>query len=160
MQNFLKTILLSISIIFFYNLDAQEYDLLNNLDFYKKEIKSRNLKIDKVLNYFNDKYLFYKEDDIFVKYNPLCISIGGLLFIYDNTLAPIISSPCLYSPSCSIFFKESISEYGFIKAFFLSSDRVIRCSRLSSIDINRSNIFHNKAIDPISIYSLKHYKNE
>lgn len=160
MQNFLKIILLSVSILFLYDTKAQECKMLNDLDSYKRIIESRNIKINSDLDYFRGKYLFNKEDNTIVKYNPLCISIGGMLFIYDNTLAPIISSPCLFSPSCSVFFKESIFEYGLLKAFFISSDRIIRCSRLSSIDINRSNTFNNKAIDPISSYSLKHYNNE
>jgi len=160
MQNFLKIILLNISIFFLYDINAQECNMLNDLDSYKKIIESRNNTIDRDLSYFKGRYLFNNVDNIIVKYNPLCISIGGMLFIYDNTLAPIISSPCLFSPSCSVFFKESIFEYGLLKAFFISSDRIIRCSRLSSIDINRSNTFNNKAIDPISSYSLKHYNNE
>ncbi|MCH4897008.1 membrane protein insertion efficiency factor YidD [Marinilabiliaceae bacterium JC040] len=160
MQNFLKIILLSISIFFLCDINAQECNILNDLDSYKKIIESRNNTIDRDLSYFKGKYLFNNEDNIIVKYNPLCISIGGMLFIYDNTLAPIISSPCLFSPSCALFFRKSLCEYGFIKALFISTDRIIKCSRLSSIDIKRSNMFHNKAIDPISLYSLKHYNNE
>ncbi|MCT4599546.1 MAG: membrane protein insertion efficiency factor YidD [Marinifilaceae bacterium] len=160
MQNFLKIILLSISIFSLYDVKAQKSSMLDDLDSYKKTIESRNNKIDRDLSYFNGRYLFNKEDNIIVKYNPLCISIGGMLFIYDNTLAPIISSPCLFSPSCALFFRKSLFEYGFFKALFISTDRISKCSRLSSIDIKRSNMFHNKAIDPISFYSLKHYNNE
>ena len=59
----------------------------------------------------------------------------GILKIYSNHLSEQIINDCIYSPSCSTFSQGAIREYGIIKGFFLSIDRLTRCNNASRLQI-------------------------
>jgi len=78
----------------------------------------------------------------FIKYNPVSMFFGGLMYFYQKVVSPQFSSSCLYIPSCSNFSKMAISEFGLVKGICLSADRLTRCSRLGLTDI------HHHCFDP------------
>lgn len=100
-------------------------------------------------------FIYSKEESPVVKYNPVNLAFGGLLFLYQNTLSQQFSAACLYNPSCSEFSKQSISEYGLLKGLFLSADRAMRCNRIAATGIHPLRIENNKVADPVGFYHLK-----
>ncbi|HOP02942.1 MAG TPA: membrane protein insertion efficiency factor YidD [Tenuifilaceae bacterium] len=71
------------------------------------------------------------------------------LYVYQKFISAQISASCLYNPSCSEFSHRAFTCYSFPKAFLSSIDRIMRCDRLSAIDIPKD------MVDPVS-----HKKNE
>ena len=100
-------------------------------------------------------FIYSKTSSPVVKYNPVNLAFGGLLFIYQNALSPQFSANCLYNPSCSEFSKQSIREYGLLKGVFLSADRLMRCNRIAATGIHPVRIINNKVIDPVEFYRVK-----
>jgi putative component of membrane protein insertase Oxa1/YidC/SpoIIIJ protein YidD len=95
-------------------------------------------------------YLF-EGRSAFVKYNPLSLALGGLLYLYQKTISLQIGAACPYEVSCSNFSRQCIRKYGLIKGIPLTTDRLTRCTRLALIDMvdgvdyssKRSRIFDN-----------------
>lgn len=77
-------------------------------------------------------YLFAGKN-AFVKYNPLSLVFGGLLFVYQKTISVQIGAACPYEVSCSSFSKACIQKYGLIKGIPLTADRLTRCNRLAML---------------------------
>ena len=85
-------------------------------------------------------YLFAENKNPVVKYNPVSLVLGSLMFFYQKVLSPQISANCPYEISCSNFSKLSIKKFGFIKGVALSADRLMRCNRFVTMDIGEQNI--------------------
>lgn len=77
-------------------------------------------------------YLF-KGKNAFVKYNPVSLVFGGLLFVYQKTISVQIGAACPYEISCSSFSRECIRKYGLIKGIPLTADRLTRCNRMAML---------------------------
>jgi len=112
-------------------------------NFGKKEVK------------YSPKFLFVPDKKI-IKYNPVSLTFGGLMFFYQSIISPQIMSECPYEISCSNYSKAVIKRYGLIKGIALTSYRLMRCNRLAAIDthplyINKS----GKIIDDPEQYKLK-----
>lgn len=92
----------------------------------------------------------------FIKYNPASLVLGGMMWTYQKIISPQISSNCLYSPSCSAYSKNLISDFGIIPGIILTADRLSRCSRLALIDFNSWDIttLNGKIIESTSYYKL------
>jgi putative membrane protein insertion efficiency factor len=90
-------------------------------------------------------------------YNPISLFFKGSLFFYQSIVSPQISAQCLYSPSCSNFSKQSIQQYGLLKGILLSADRLLRCNRISALDISLASINDTTGIsnDIPQLYSFK-----
>jgi uncharacterized protein len=86
--------------------------------------------------YHNRPYLFKDKKNLIVKYNPVSMTFGGLMYFYQNVISRQFSASCLYSPSCSDFSKLSIKELGLIKGIFMTADRIMRCNRIAQMDIH------------------------
>jgi putative component of membrane protein insertase Oxa1/YidC/SpoIIIJ protein YidD len=71
-----------------------------------------------------------------IKYNPVSLSLSSLLFTYQKWLSPQISAECLYSPSCSEYSKQLFKRYGLIGGVITSSDRLMRCDRISATTLS------------------------
>jgi putative component of membrane protein insertase Oxa1/YidC/SpoIIIJ protein YidD len=98
----------------------------------------------------------FKDRNALVKYNPVSLSLGGLLFFYQSFLSPQLSAGCAFDISCSNFSKNSIKQFGILKGVALSADRLTRCNRISSADYHP--VLKNKEgkmIDHPDMYSLK-----
>lgn len=107
----------------------------------------------KVEVHYQPKYLFSDSKPI-IKFNPITLVSGGLLFLYQKVISPQIFADCLYDISCSNFGVLSIKRYGLIKGTFLTSDRLTRCTQFSAQDITavRINKETGKVIDNIEWY--------
>jgi uncharacterized protein len=71
-----------------------------------------------------------------VKYNPISLSLSALLFTYQQWLSRQISADCLYSPTCSEYSKQLFKRYGIVRGLITSSDRLMRCDRISATTIH------------------------
>ncbi|MEC8562152.1 MAG: membrane protein insertion efficiency factor YidD [Pseudomonadota bacterium] len=58
--------------------------------------------------------------------------------IYIKYISPFLAPSCRFTPSCSSYAKEALSEYGIRKGLWLSVMRIIRC-----------NPFGGKGYDPV-----------
>lgn len=73
-------------------------------------------------------------------YNPLALTLKGSMFVYQHILSPQLSKQCPYEITCSNFSKAAIHEFGIVKGLFIAGDRIMRCNRISLLDINFLNI--------------------
>jgi putative component of membrane protein insertase Oxa1/YidC/SpoIIIJ protein YidD len=143
----MKTLLIIyFSFIFFNFINAQQitdWDLMKGHKITSTEIQS------------SAKYLFHNKN-VFVKYNPISIFLGGALYVYQRAISPQISAGCAYEISCSNFSKQCISQYGFLKGIALSTDRLTRCNKIASADFHPLLFnFQNKVIDNPRMYKLR-----
>ena len=79
-------------------------------------------------------YLFAGKN-AFVKYNPVSLAFGGLLYVYQKTISVQIGAACPYEVNCSNFNKQCIQKYGIFKGIPLTADRLTRCTKLAGIDM-------------------------
>ena len=84
----------------------------------------------------NKKAMQVKSQSAFAKYNPLALTLTGSMYLYQNVLSAQLGRQCLYSLSCSNFSKQAIKEFGMVKGVFLTADRLLRCNRISALDLN------------------------
>lgn len=56
------------------------------------------------------------------------ISLGWWYEGYRHTLSEVRGPVCNFSPSCSRYSQQSISDYGFVKGVLLTTDRLLRCN--------------------------------
>lgn len=79
-------------------------------------------------------YLF-EGKNAFIKYNPVSLVFGGLLYLYQKTISVQIGAACPYEVNCSNFSRHCIRRYGILKGIPLTADRLTRCTRLAGIDM-------------------------
>lgn len=100
-------------------------------------------------------FLLSSRKNPLARYNPISLTFGGLLFVYQRLLSPQISNNCPYNPSCSAFSKNSILRYGFIKGIALSADRLTRCNNIAAKDITFLDFMNGKIDDQPEKYSMR-----
>jgi putative membrane protein insertion efficiency factor len=49
------------------------------------------------------------------------------LLIYKRIISPVLPPACRFTPSCSEYARQAFTKFGFIKAFSLSSRRILKC---------------------------------
>ncbi|HMV44873.1 MAG TPA: membrane protein insertion efficiency factor YidD [Leptospiraceae bacterium] len=54
-----------------------------------------------------------------------------LIHIYKKFISPLLPGACRFYPSCSEYALQAFKEYGFLKAFYLTVNRVSRCNPMS-----------------------------
>jgi len=79
-------------------------------------------------------FLLSDHSSAIVKYNPVSLVLGGLMWTYQKVVSPQLSSSCLYSPTCSGYSKDLISDFGILKGLIFTADRLSRCNRLALMD--------------------------
>jgi putative membrane protein insertion efficiency factor len=141
--------LLSLILFSFFSLNAlgQKIETKKDMDFFSS---SKNLQ-----SHFHKRdYIFNNEESALVKYNPVSMALGGLLYIYQNSISQQLSASCLFQPTCSDFSKHAIRDYGIFKGVFLSADRITRCNKIAGSDIHPLTINQKtkRSEDPISLY--------
>lgn len=139
--------------VFILNCNAQNVfnssteELLKNQNFEEKQFAKRKVS-----------FLFKEKKNVLVKYNPITLTFGSLLFFYQKVMSPQISVDCPYELSCSNFSKNCIYKYGLIKGIALTADRLTRCTQFTMIDLEPIQINNKgKIIDPIENYKLGHW---
>ena len=96
-----------------------------------------------------------------VKYKPVNLLFGGMLYTYQAVISSQIAADCPYEVSCSAFSKQSIQEFGLIKGLALSADRLTRCTKSTIKQIHALRISEKGAlIDFPSYYRLKKHTHE
>jgi len=138
---------LSMFLLFFSQSKAQQVDTRADMQFILDNTQKKS--------HFHERdYVFKEETSAIIKYNPVSLTLGGLLYIYQNSISQQFSAGCLYHPSCSQFGKKAIAEYGFVKGIMLTSDRLTRCNEIAGLDIHPITIDEEtqKSKDPVKLY--------
>ncbi|MCL4497039.1 MAG: membrane protein insertion efficiency factor YidD [Deltaproteobacteria bacterium] len=55
----------------------------------------------------------------------------GIINFYKRFISPLLPQSCRFYPTCSEYALECFKSFGFIKALYLSSYRILRCNPLS-----------------------------
>lgn len=98
---------------------------------------------------------FFVSEKKFLKYNPVSLALGGMMYGYQNIISTLISADCPYEVSCSGFSVSSIRRFGLFKGFALSADRLMRCTKSSARDLQEIDFNSNgKIIDSPDEYRL------
>lgn len=104
------------------------------------------------------KFLFIPDKKI-IKYNPVSLAFGGLMYIYQSVISSQIAADCPYEVSCSSFSKQCITKYGVFKGFALSADRLTRCTKFAAKDLHPLKFnAKGKIIDSPEEYKLRNEK--
>jgi putative component of membrane protein insertase Oxa1/YidC/SpoIIIJ protein YidD len=107
------------------------------------------------------KFLKTKSKNVFIRYNPISLSFGAMMFFYQKQVSQQIAANCPYEISCSAFSKACIQKYGLIKGVALSADRLTRCTQFTVIDMSDLNLNrNNKIIDSVETYSHQYHKHK
>lgn len=140
--------------------------LLTNCKFSEAQQSFSDIELIKKQNFANAtfdkkrkvKFMLSKSKNPVLRYNPVSLAFGGLLFIYQKTLSEQISANCPYEISCSNFAKQCIQRYGFLKGIPLAADRLTRCTQFGAYDLRLAVDLNdnNKLIDPIERYKHIH----
>lgn len=88
----------------------------------------------------NKKAMKTRKRSAFARYNPFTLALTGSMYLYQNVLSAQMGRQCLYDLSCSNFSKQAITEFGLVKGVFLTADRLLRCNRISALDLNPINL--------------------
>jgi len=91
------------------------------------------------------------------RYNPISLLLSSALFGYQKVMSGQIASNCPYQMSCSNFAKSSLSRFGLIKGSALAIDRMVRCNKLSIVDVHPVRFNEKGKVDDFpSFYHLEH----
>jgi putative component of membrane protein insertase Oxa1/YidC/SpoIIIJ protein YidD len=127
----------------------QDLQLVNDKQFFTSE------EFKYYHGQYNDAHVLQtNKRNVFAKYNPFTLMLKGSMLLYQNVLSPQLSRQCPYEITCSNFCKQSIKEYGIIKGILIGADRIMRCNRISLLDIDplAINETTGKIADPPSKY--------
>jgi len=82
------------------------------------------------IKYYNDvKRLDFKQSESIFPENILLEIVN----IYTGYISPMFGKgKCRYFIKCSSYARESIKQYGFLRGFFMSVDRVMRCHQFQT----------------------------
>lgn len=50
------------------------------------------------------------------------------IILYQYLISPVLPGSCLYTPTCSRYFREAVMQHGVIKGFILGTTRIFRCA--------------------------------
>lgn len=48
---------------------------------------------------------------------------------YQKLISPMLGANCIYSPTCSEYFKQAVVRHGIVKGTILGTSRILRCNR-------------------------------
>jgi putative component of membrane protein insertase Oxa1/YidC/SpoIIIJ protein YidD len=119
----------------------------------------RNHQVDeyKILQHNDVRFLNSGSSAWFIRYNPVYLLMGGMMYAYQAYLSPQLPTDCFYEESCSGYSQKLIHRYGILGGIITTSDRLMRCNRLSAMEIHP--LFINeksrKVMDDIEIYNTQ-----
>lgn len=99
-------------------------------------IENKTLAEAEHIHYHDISFMRSRSDNFLVRNNPVVLLFGGMMYIYQAFISPQLPSECLYHVSCSTFSIELIEEFGLFKGVFTTSDRLMRCNRISALDVH------------------------
>jgi putative membrane protein insertion efficiency factor len=59
--------------------------------------------------------------------NPIGLVMRGLIRLYQLLLSPVLPASCRFTPSCSAYAMEAITEHGPVAGSWLGVKRICRC---------------------------------
>lgn len=147
-RNTIYALAFLMSLLFIQKTNAQTFSVLTDLDKIETEKLSQHIKQN------HRPYIYKNEPASFKTLNPVTLTYGGLIYLYQNSISQHFSADCLYHPTCSDFSKQCVHEYGIIKGGLLTFDRLCRCNRIAGADIRPSEVNPktNHYHDPIQKY--------
>jgi putative component of membrane protein insertase Oxa1/YidC/SpoIIIJ protein YidD len=83
----------------------------------------------------SDRPMVSRDKGPVARYNPVSLLLKGSMWAYQHVITKQLSSPCPYQISCSNFAKLSIEDFGIFKGTALAADRLMRCTRISLMDV-------------------------
>ncbi len=103
------------------------------------------------------RFMRSRTNNVLLKYNPVSLLFGGMMYVYQGIISPQLPSECLYVETCSHYSQHLISEYGLFKGIFTTSDRLMRCNRLSALDVHPMMVDekNGKVVESVDIYKLQ-----
>ena len=78
----------------------------------------------------------------------------GAIDFYRYAISPRSGSHCGFSPSCSTFGRQAVSEYGPIQGVMMTADRLTRCNAFKEPDQNYLLLPDSKLFDPVFYNAL------
>jgi len=126
----------------------------------KELLLKQNFQEQKFETKRNVTFMISQKKNPLIRYNPVSLTFGGLLFMYQKFLSPQISTNCPFNPSCSGFSKNSILQFGFIKGIALSADRLMRCNSIAVKEITFLDFKNGKIDDNPDRYRLRKTMND
>ena len=84
-----------------------------------------------------DNYGKVEETNIYKKkknINPFSLLYNGTLNIYQKHLSAQLDANCAFEITCSRFSRLMVSDFGLVKGYFLTFDRLGRCNHISTIE--------------------------
>jgi putative component of membrane protein insertase Oxa1/YidC/SpoIIIJ protein YidD len=135
MKNKQKILFVPFLLMLFQGISLAQNDSINLSLLITQDFRDSNLEYTKVV-----KYGITSNKTFIQRANPVTFVFSGLMFFYQKMLSQQISADCLYSPSCSEYTRKLFVRYGFIKGLIFSSDRIMRCDRISATTINHISI--------------------
>ncbi len=101
-------------------------------------------------------FIHFKSHNVLIRYNPISLTFGGLLYFYQTTFSQQFASDCPFEISCSAYSKLSIQQLGLIKGVALTADRLMRCNQFLKYDITPFQLnAQQRIIDFPTDYSFK-----
>ena len=76
-------------------------------------------------------------------WNPAYHMLSSSMYVYQSVVSPLLSTRCVFTPTCSAYSKRLIHEYGLLKGTFLTADRLMRCNRIALSDNNNKYLIIN-----------------
>jgi putative component of membrane protein insertase Oxa1/YidC/SpoIIIJ protein YidD len=84
----------------------------------------------------SDSTLVMQHKNMIAAYNPLALVMKGSMYLYQHVITQQLSRSCPYEITCSNFSKHAIHRFGLVKGALVSADRIMRCNRISLLDVS------------------------
>jgi putative component of membrane protein insertase Oxa1/YidC/SpoIIIJ protein YidD len=121
-----------------------------------KIIESNIQHIEQKNSYYRGKYNtqdVMKNTNKHSSYNPFFFIGKAAMYSYQNMISAQLSKECPYEITCSNYCKLSIEKKGLFIGVFMGVERLLRCNKLSMIDVLPTQISSEteKVIEPINV---------
>ena len=94
------------------------------------------------------------------KFRPLNYVLILLIRIYQITISPLIGGNCRFYPTCSNYSIESFQRYNFIKGFYLTISRLVKCHPFGRSGYDPVVKEDKISIKKINLRTLRKFRNQ
>ena len=153
MQNLASKVVLSFFLLAGFSISLKAVPPISDFQLLKEKPPRENQHI----HHHDVRFMRSSSGNFIVRNNPVIYMFGGMMYMYQQFISPQLPSDCLYLHHCSDYSKDLIFEYGLVKGVLATSDRLIRCNRLSALDIHPLWIDQQsgKVMEGIDIYKSR-----
>ena len=114
---------------------------------YAQQLDSMDLRLLRAAQHVDHTYDSRQVTYGFTKgkrtWNPVYHVLSSSMYVYQSVVSPLLSTRCVFTPTCSAYSKRLIHEYGLLKGTFLTADRLMRCNRIALSDNNNKYLIIN-----------------